>query len=481
MVLRLRKIRLRIFLKVVAIFIVLSTFLKSIIDIDPAFDTWWYHLPWGARIWNIIPVEFYASEDVVEYRFHGFPLLGEFLQGFFWFVFQHVQAANLVSFLSLILYLYFLKFYLQVPIYLSAIALLAIPLVQIHATSCYIDLPENMCVSILIVMAYLLYTRENFFNKRNLFVIFIAAACATSIKLILAPLVFLILCFILFKVISLHLKQIQTRRRQYKWLLSTLFAISLASLLIFAYPFKNTVFYGNPFYPIKIEVAGIVLNHKEDPPADLNKISRPQRWLYSILEINSSQWSIDQWSENPSLNRMGGFFGAYVVFNLILLGYIFYQNRCRETWVAAILVTIMSVVASLMPESHELRYYMYWTISLLSLNLYLVTHLEQSSRKLPFINTNTIGIVCLLALTFVLATTKAMYVRPRFYTLEKHLQNHVNVNLLKKIDRNDAVCITDNKLYPFLYTSYFHPQLNYSYSVKAADYVDECGSRKVIN
>jgi hypothetical protein len=484
----LKKIRIQTFLKVVALIVIGATFFKSIIDIDRSSDTWWYHLPWAARIWNIIPSKSYIFEDVIENRFDGFPLLGEFLQGLFWSISQHVQAANLVSFLSLVLYLYFLKVYFQIPLYLSALALLAIPLVQIHATSCYVDLPGNICVSLLIMMTYLLYTQKDFYTKRNLFVIFLSAACAANIKPQLIPLVFLILCFIVFKIISLRFRQIQERKRQYKWLLNVGLIICLADLLIFATPIKNIVFYGNPFYPLRIEVAGIVLNHKEQPyKQDFpDEASRPQRWVYSILEIKKAnnqyyRWSIDQWSSEPSLNRMGGFFGAYVVFNLFLFGYICYRDRCRETSVAFILVTIMSAVASLMPQSHELRYYMYWMISLVSLNLYLVSRLEQSTEKRKFINNNNMGIVCLLAVTLVLSATRAVYVRPKFYTLEKYIQSNVKMEILKKIDEDDEVCIVNNRTHPFLYTSYFHPQFNYSYSVKAAGSVSECGSRKVIN
>ena len=71
-----------------------------------------------------------------------------------------------------------------------------------------------------------------------------------------------------------------------RWLTSMLVAI--ASILIFATPIKNVVLYGNPFYPIEIEVAGIVLNH-EMTPQTYSEGNRPQKWLRSILEINTPE------------------------------------------------------------------------------------------------------------------------------------------------------------------------------------------------
>ncbi len=481
--LKMKKMDIKHLLNLAAIIVILSMFFKSLIDVDRSYDSWWYHLPFAARIWGIVPVTSYAFQDFLEARYHGFPLLAQFLQGFFWVVFQRVQAANLVSFLSLIIYFYFLKFYFCIPLYLSAIALLAVPLIQIHATSCYVDLPANVCLSILILMTYLLYTQKNFLTKRNLFVIFLAASGTANIKMQLIPVVFLILCAIGFKLIWLCFKQIQAKTIQSKRLLTIVPTILLAGLLIFASPIKNIVFYGNPFYPLRIEIMGIVLNHKEALPKDtpdyLKNASKPQRWAYSVLEINSAPWSIDQGSKNPSQHRMGGFFGAYVIFNLLLFSYICYRYRRRETLIAVILVIIMSLVAAFMPQSHELRYYMFWMISLVSLNLYLVSHLERSPKILKWIDSKNLGAICILFLALVMFQIRnPSAVKPTFYTFEKHLERHVDFELVKNISPGQQVCIISVTPNDFLYASKFHPQLNYSYSVKATDYQSECGTRK---
>ena len=477
------------FLKAIALILIISIFFKSIIDVDQSYDTWSYHLPFAARIWRIAPAEVYSFESTFDHMFSGFPLLAEFLQGFFWLITNHLQAANLVSFLSLVLFLCFLKVYFAVPLYLSTIALLAIPLVQTHSTICYVDLPGNICISILILMTYLLYTKKSFSFKHHLSIVFIAAFGAANIKLQLIPLVFLILLFILVRIIWLHFRQIQGQKKPLKWLKPFIFSILLANILIFAVPIKNIAFHGNPFYPMKLEVAGIVLNH-EFPlnnlayPDYLKEASRPQRWIYSILEIKSPNWSHDQYSSDPSKNRMGGFFGAYVFFNILLLGYIALSDYCRETITAVILVVIMSVVAANYPQSHELRYFMYWMISLVSINLYLVSRYNKSAiassssiKKLKLLNPQTIGLACLIALAVVITKTEFMYVKPSFYTLSKHITNNVDYNILSQIQPGDKVCLVGKYPHTFLYTSKFHSQLNYSYLIKARG-KDKCVAKE---
>ena len=486
MKLQIKNIGVEIFLKLVALIVIISTFLKSIIDVDGSYDTWTYHLPFAARIWGIVPAELYGLENHEEYRFDGFPVMAEFLQGFFWFIFQHVQAANLVSFLSLVVFIYFLKVYFKVPLYLSVLALLAIPLVLIHSTTCYVDLPGNIGAAILILMTYLLYARKHLYTRRDLLIIFLAGAYAANIKPQLVPLVFLILCFIVFRIVWLQFKQIQDRKTQWKWLLKFIPTILLASTLIFATPLKNIVVYGNPFYPVRIEVAGVVLNHKHPlykaAPDSLAEASRPQRWVLSLLEYKSPPWSVDQWyGHNPDLyNRMGGFFGAYVVFNLLLLGYIFLRDRCRETTTAVILVAIMSVVAANFPQSHELRYYMYWMISLVSINLYLVSRYERSSDKLRWLRPKYIGLVYALFLTIVLSKIGNSYAKPSFYTLDQHVRARVKPEILRQINPGDEVCLVGEQPNTFLYASKFHPQLKYSYSIKAAGAPHGCLGREKI-
>ena len=166
-----------------AFLLLLSIGLKAILDVDRNFDTWVYHFPFAARLWGMIPPDGFVFDGYFESRFHGFGLLGEYLQGFFWFITGRPESANLVGYISLILYIFFLKKYFNVPFYLSTIALLAIPIVQIHATSSYIDLPSAIAIAVLVMMTYHLYVASKQIRNIDLVVIFVAGFCAANMRL----------------------------------------------------------------------------------------------------------------------------------------------------------------------------------------------------------------------------------------------------------------------------------------------------------
>ena len=49
--------KLTLLLQIIALFIIISMFCKAIIDVDKSWDTWFYHIPFAARLWGIIPEE----------------------------------------------------------------------------------------------------------------------------------------------------------------------------------------------------------------------------------------------------------------------------------------------------------------------------------------------------------------------------------------------------------------------------------------
>ena len=455
-------------LKAIAFLLTISVFFKGIIDIDGTYDSLGYHLPFAARIWKIVPASQFIN---MEPRFDGFPLLGEFFQGFFWLITGRVQGANLVGFFSLVLYAYFLKSYFQVAYYLSAIAFLAVPLIQAHAVNSYVDLIANIFLAMMIMMAYVLYRQLEDPSLRDLSVIFLAAVGASNTKPQIEPLVFLVLSFIGMRILWLRWRS-NSKQQLFIWLLKALPITLLAFLIIFATPIKNIAIHGNPFYPVRIEIGGKVLNHAlpmySDAPGYLANAPKAQRWLYSVLEINSAFWNHDQYSKNLDRNRMGGFFSAYVVFQILLLIYLTTKNRDRDCQLAVIVMLVMSFIAANYPQSHELRYFMYWIIVLISLNLYLVTRYKNSLA-----NSRHLALVSLAALIFVGIETKFVYLKPSFYTVATFKDKHIDREIIAQIEPGDKICLPKTYPYAFGYTSWFHPELGYTYRIRSG-FRDRC-------
>lgn len=495
-----RRLGIETILSTVAIALAISIFLKAILDIDNNYDPGWYHLPFAGRIWGILPESmFIGDEKWFEPRFEGFPLLAHFLQGFFWRVTGRMQSTNLVSFFSIIGYFWFLRSYFKVSLYLSAIALFSIPLVLTHASTSFVDLLGNVGTSILVMMTYSFYKNRQLPSINELFIAFFGAAIAANTKTQLQPLVFVILI-----VAGIRLIWLYSRQKSAVKLAKIVPVALLATVIIFTTPVKNTVLYGNPLYPIEIEVGGIVLNHKLSPEA-YEEGNRQQNWIESVLEIKAPySWTPDQWSNYPERRRRGGFFGAYVVFNLLLLlGFLvreliqnkslLKQERSREAKFAVFTAIAMSLVPLNFPQSHELRYFMYWMITLVSLNLYLISRPKNQQLLGRWLQPKYLGLVYTVFLTIVLVKIGTFFARPSMITLDKYVTFGIKPEFLNQIEPNDRVCLLSRHIgediqtapiaalkYVFLYSSYFHPELDYDYSVRSAFNPEACGDRKVI-
>lgn len=490
-------------LSLIAISLCSLIFLKAVIDVDTNYDVGWYHLPFAARIWGIIPQSSFSSENLVEYRYDGFPLLAHFFQGFFWKITNRVQSTNLVGYFSVIIYLFFLRSFFQVPLHLSAIAILTIPAVLTHAATSFVDLPGNIGASVVMMMLYRFYSKRIPPSKKELLAVFLGATMAANTKPQLTVLIALLWWVIISRLAWLHFTKIQFQKRQ---TLRTILATAIASLVIFATPLKNTVLYGNPLYPVKVEVAGIVLNHRATP-ATYKQGNRPQNWLRSVLEINTPDWTADQYNyaNDPKvLDRAGGFFGAYVVFNLLLLVLFTIRqilpkpaeptsvnDNSGNVIIALIIVLLASIFCANFPQSHELRYFMFWMITLVSFNLSLIS----SPQNQTIIKLEYLGLSCLLFLAIVCARIDSSYLRPKFISPQVYMQNKnaVNFELLHQTLPNQRVCMISRHAIPDLtkvpyasianaifYSSYFHPEINYDYSIKAAIAPPDCGNLTVI-
>ena len=251
-----------VILSLIALTIATSIFLKAFFDMDTNYDVGWYHLPFAARIWGIIPAESFTSVERVEDRYDGFPLLAHFFQGMLWKLTGRIEATHLVGYFSVIIYFFFLRSFFQVPLYISVIAIFTIPAVLTHAPSGFVDLPGNIGASVLVMMSYKFFKLKGLPTKQELFVTFLGAAIAANTKPQLQPVVFIIYWVTGIRLVWLYLKYTISGKRRL-WLTIPLGII--ASIVIFASPIKNVALYGNPFYPTKIAVAGVVLNHKAVP------------------------------------------------------------------------------------------------------------------------------------------------------------------------------------------------------------------------
>ncbi|HVH42008.1 MAG TPA: hypothetical protein VM925_06680 [Labilithrix sp.] len=446
-------------------------------DVSYAYDVWYYHLPFAARLAGIMDANAYAFSTDNQARYEGFPLFGELLQGWLWRITGHVQATSFVSLGALFVLPFFLRRLFGVPIHLALLAFLAIPLVHIHATSSYVDLPANACATLLLLGVYRSYVANEPPAPRVLAGYGVLAAVTVNTKFQLVPIVVVASAALL--VVSLRdlvgwKTATDTVRSGLKQRL-VVFAVALP--IVFATPIKNAAIHGNPVWPIELRVLGHSFPHAEEAyassPRHLAGSPSPVRFVRSVLEIDNRpittqhRWSLDQWTppDEPGY-RMGGFFGAYVVLNLAALGLAVWRRRSREATVAVALFGGATLVASVVPQSHELRYYLFWMLLLVSLNLVLW------ARAAP----SVVGLAATASLVIVTWSTSGAYLYASGSTFAELLVEKVDPSVIESALPHERLCI-ERQPFTFLYAPTFHPRKDFSVQ-EAASEADCRGARR---
>ncbi len=136
---------------------------------------------------------------------------------------------------------------------------------------------------------------------------------------------------------------------------------------------------------------------------------------------------------------------------------------------------------------------MYWMICLVSLNLYLISLPKNKQLIGRWLQPKYIGLLYTIFLTIILIKIGKFYAKPSFVTLDKYLAFGVKSEFVNQIQPNEKVCLISRHIgedtqtapvaalkYAFLYSSYFHPELDYDYSIQAALTPEACGDRTII-
>ncbi|WP_394841843.1 hypothetical protein LZC95_32805 [Pendulispora brunnea] len=441
---------LKIALAVLAIALAIGLGLGAALDVSQAWDVWAYHLPFAARIVGIADPTAYTFSAENAARFAGFPLAAEALQGLFWRLTGRPESSNFVALFSLFALLTYLFRMHRVPLAVALLAFLGIPLVQTHATGCYIDLPSNVCATLLLLTVYRGVVRR----ERVALQAVVLAALAANMKFQLLPIV----------VVALGVLFVFTPKR---WL------IVLAIPVVLATPVKNLAMHGNPVWPVEVHALGIHFPFAEtayaSSPVYLEKASRPRRFVWSVFEVglapiaSQRRWSVDQYTppSEPGY-RMGGFFGAYVAVNGIALIAYAWWRRSRESWMALAFVAGATAVTCMLPQSHELRYYLYWMLLLVSMNLVLW------APAFP----RATGLVAAGACAVVLWGTAARYVYPSGDSFAKLVHDKVDRAILDRAGPEQRLCVA-REPWTFLYAPMFHPE-HPGYTVQEATTESDC-------
>lgn len=459
-------------LQLIAIVLLGSLALKALFNVSIHSDAWWYHLPWASRLVGLTSAEDYLFEPLSAVRYEGFPLLPELLQGVFWRVTGRVESANLVSFLSLVGFILFLRHFLRTPWWLSIPALLAVPLVQAHAASAYVDLIGNLALAAFLLMLFRAFVVGGTVSGAALAGMMFAAAIAANSKLQLIPLVAVGCLFMMPLVWRWWSSHRTVDQPTGSSAVLKLALVGVGFLVIFFVPIKNTISHGNPAYPVNLTVFGYTLPHAEVVFRSSNEKAKdtspqppkPVRWLSSVLELRMGmQFDVSRWSLDSTpppevgLRRYGGLFGLYVLFQIALASWLVRMMNTRERTAFGVFAVLSVGLAMMLPGSLLLRYYMFWFVGLISANLFFAA--RYFSKKLQVL----LGIVFLGFTLVVIDTTDQNFIRPSFYSVADLFEDRLDSRVLEQLTPRSRNCLVLDRVYkPFLYASLWHDRGNYS-------------------
>jgi hypothetical protein len=457
----------------VAGLLLLSMLAAALHDVSRAWDVGYYHLPFAARLGGVLGPDAYVFHRLNQARFEGFPLFAELLQGVLWRLTGRAESVNLVAFAAVPLFAWFLRARFGVPLRLGVIGLLAIPIVHVHASSAYVDLPANAAASAVVLLSIEAWALRGPVRARAVLLALGTAAIAANTKFQTHPVLVAALAGLGARVVAdVRAAPAGPARARSRRLLAVM---ACAMPLVFATPLRNAVVHHNPFYPVELRLLGHVLPGADTPyassPPWLEHAPRPVRFACSVLEIgirplsSRRRWTVDQWMDDANGRRMGGFFGAYAALLLALFAWRVARERARRpVRAAAAGFALLTAITSVLPQSHELRYYLDWMIVLVALSLWLACDGEGARRRgaaAALLGPQGVGAVAFGALAVVLGVTRGGYAYPSGTSFADLVREEVDERILSGVRDGERVC-THRAPWAVLWAAPFHGSRRYT-------------------
>jgi hypothetical protein len=377
-------------------------------------DSWAYHLPFSAQLLNIQNYsQSFILTKVLQDRYDGFPLLAELIQGVIWQLTNNISSAVLLNSGALFLFVVIASVLTKKNFSVLVFGLLAVPLVAVHAFSTYVDLFLGVAIALQFISAIKL---QNDLIKSStkidlwLALYVTSAVFAGNTKMWGAIIsTFLSIYFI---IDSLVIGKIKFQRLR---LIALVFVI--ASFLSSGTLIKNYVKFDNPFYPIEVSSSILKINfigpepelkHYPGYAEEYGPFARPIYFFNSISELD---WTIrgvdpeykfeDGIGDNPKRYlpaRTGGWWRIVFGFSLFVLAGLYLKSKFDNTTNTESLSFSMRcficlmIFTSFMPQSHELRFFLYIPIILIFLVAYLSSITKAGVYFLPYIATIYFGL-----------------------------------------------------------------------------------------
>jgi hypothetical protein len=352
--------------------------LRAALRLELRWDTFMYHLPFAARRAGFHFA--YEFQPYLQACYDGLPPLPEFLQGILWRSTGSIHATGVLNYLALGLFLLFAWTQLGARLWILVLLSLTAPLVLIHAASSYVDLFSNALLAIGVTSFLAMALFDRWMARGLLAWALCGMAGAAWSKYSTVPIVAMLFAGYL----AVYGRRIANSRAKPGGELIAAamarrrLALVLWALLVAGAPYlKNLLAYHNPtwpggipalknYFPSLIDTRSM---QKLQSPPPLKDSSHAALFFRSLFEINHptsypnrERWIIDQGNAWIAY-RSGGFWVVGVItatLAAILLGFL---SAPRHGFIIAAAIAALWCVVSVLPQSHELRYFQFLPLS----------------------------------------------------------------------------------------------------------------------
>jgi hypothetical protein len=376
-----------------------------------------YHLPNALKRLHLSS---YIPPDVILRRGAGLPRLPQWLQGMLVLATGKISAAGALNMLGFITFA--LITFLMLPrrnwfsVLLWTNLMLAVPMIVFNLNSGYIDLWSCTGVTIAFLAA------SGFIDNgrwQNLVVAAVGLGWACLSKVQLWPVSMLL--SVTLAILAVHKRNVKVYSR---WRLTL--GIGLIFLAVSFWPVKNFLQFRNPFFPFEAPIVGKVLarvpgykftetTHEGTnafTPHHLRGLAKPVQFAASMFESSrfiapGYRWSQSQFvSEDSPHQLIGGWSILTMCFVIFLAGLLLKASKTALHQFTVLLAPIL-ILTSFMPQSYELRYWMYVPMCLIT---FVVLHSELLDRKY---RTHILMLSAALAFFTISKTVKFQNLWPR--------------------------------------------------------------------
>lgn len=441
---------------------------KSIVDLDLTWDSLNYHLPFAARRAGLIPAGAYEFTQWLEDCYKGIPAVPYYIYGALWRASRNINTPNIVAGLAFAGYCVFVARTFRTPLTLVAVSVAAIPVIQVALSSVYTDLVTNVCFAggLMLATSVLIERQRPLLWRVIGALAFVSVPANFKLQFVaiggMFPVVFGIMLFAVRengqRLVAMLLAELRDA------VLPTKALFLIVTLLCYASAIKNTLFYGNPVFPIGISVMGVPIlpglmaGNVYHEPRYLDGKPEVLQWTLSVLEYLSLgsrpvPYKIGQGdvaSDSQAL-RMGGYCAFYVIYNLGLFAWMtLFSSWPRKALAAAFLA--LTLVVACLPGAHELRYYSFWMIYLVTMNIALLWrwHPDRAGRR-HFI------MAAVATFVFVASVTGWRVFIPAHETARTVMAG-LKLDLIfePRLKDGETYCLGDWGPYPLFAASFFH-------------------------